>query len=94
MEEIKEQNQLNEQAAQRTADTEEKKRIADHNRRKAYAVDTVRYTVTRVAIMAASAAACALEMLSPVIHIPLSLFCLCAVCVRFGRYLERSKGNA
>lgn len=91
--EIKEQNHLNELAAQRTADTEEKKRIADHNRRKAYTVDTVRYIGIRCGIMAASAAACAAELLAPVIHFPIFLFCLCTACVRLGRYLERGKGN-
>ena len=91
MEEIMEQNHLNELTAQRTADTEEKKRIADQNRRKAYTTDTVRYILTRAAIIVASSVACATELLAPVIHIPLSLFCLCTACVRLGRYLEKDE---
>lgn len=93
MDETKEQNHLNKLAEERNAAKDEKKRIAEQNRRKAYTADTLRYIVTRVAIMAASAVACAAELLAPVIHIPVSLFCLCTACVRLGRYLERSKGN-
>ena len=93
MEENKELKHPTEQAAQRAASTDEKNRISDR-RRKAYTVDTVRYILTRSIIIAASAAACAAELVAPVICYPLSLFCLCAACVRLGRYLERNKSNA
>lgn len=53
-------------------------------RRKAYALDSTFYVLLRIATVGALAWAWAAEMISPIICIPVGLFCLCTACLRLG----------
>lgn len=58
-------------------------------RRKAYTVKTFAYVLTNCAVCGAVAWAGTAGMIHPVISIPVSIFCLCVACVRFGAWFGR-----
>lgn len=58
-------------------------------RRKAYAIDSAYYVLLRLATIGAMAWAMAAEMISPIICIPVGLFCLCTACLRLGAWFGR-----
>ena len=57
--------------------------------RKAYTLKTVGYILTDCAVCGAVAWAGMAGMIHPIISIPVSIFCLCIACVRFGSWFGR-----
>lgn len=91
---------LNAHTKKRIAHNEAVKREADRNRRKAekaaaqrkaYNRDSAVYVLLRIATIGAMTWAGTAEMISPIICIPVSLFCLCTACVRLGAWLGRGE---
>jgi hypothetical protein len=58
-------------------------------RRKAYTLKTIGYILTNCAVCGAVAWAGMAGMIHPIISIPVSIFCLCVACVRFGSWFGR-----
>lgn len=58
-------------------------------RRKAYTMNTIGYVLIRFAIIGALMCAGMVELIHPVIWIPVSLFCLCTACLRLGTWFGK-----
>lgn len=89
---------LNALINRRIANEEAERRKAIRNRRKdeeaeakrnAYTINTVKYIFVRGGICVATIWAGTAGMVHPVICIPVSLFCLCTICVKFGTWFGR-----
>lgn len=59
--------------------------------RKAYTKKTVAHILLSCAISSGSAWAGIAGLIAPIIYVPVSLFCLCAACIRLGTWFGRSK---
>lgn len=93
---------LNAKAKKHIANAEDAKRKADQARRKAekaeaqrkaYTLNSIGYILTRCGIAWAVTWAGTAGMISPVICVPVSLFCLCTACVRLGAWFGRGGRN-
>ena len=73
----------------READRQHRKSEKMAARRKAYTSKTCGYILSNCAVCGAVAWAGIAGMIHPVISIPVSIFCLCAACVRFGAWFGR-----
>lgn len=77
------------EAVNRKADRQCRKAEKMAARRKAYNLQTVGYVLTRCGIIGAVTWAGMVGMIHPAICIPVDLFFLCAVCLRFGAWFGR-----
>ena len=91
-----EEARLNARIRKRIAEAEENARIAYEKKRKAekaeakrkaYVRKSIKYLVTHGAICGAVAWTWWAGMVSPIICIPVMLYCLCASCVKLGAWL-------
>lgn len=57
--------------------------------RKAYTIKTACYILANCAVCAATGWAGIAGLIHPIIAIPVSIFCLCVACVRFGAWFGR-----
>ena len=78
-----------------TAEKAQKKATAKAEKakaqRKAYTMKTAGYILANCAVCGGAGWAGIAGMIHPIIYVPVSLFCLCAACLRFGAWLGRSK---
>lgn len=97
--EVIEQARLNSLIKRRLAKAEAKQKEVDRNRRKAekmaeqrraYNLNTVKHILIHGGIIGAVAWAGTAGMIHPYICIPVSLFSLCAACVRLGAWFGRA----
>lgn len=58
-------------------------------KRRAYKAETIRYIISRCAITVAVTLAAYAGFVHPVLSAAVSVFCLCAACVRLGAWLGR-----
>ena len=77
------------EAVQRKAEQSRKKAEKDEAKRKAYNRNTTKHILIYSGIIGAVAWAGTAGMIHPVIGIPVSVFCLCAACLRLGAGLGR-----
>lgn len=89
---------LNARTNKRISKAEEENREANRQcrnaekmaaRRKAYTLKTIGYILTNCAVCGAVAWAGMAGMIHPIISIPVSIFCLCVACVRFGAWFGK-----
>jgi hypothetical protein len=59
--------------------------------RKAYTKKTAAHILLGCAISSGAAWAGIAGLIAPIIYVPVSLFCLCAACIRLGAWFGRSK---
>lgn len=85
-------NREKHEAERRVADRNRRRAEKAEARRKAYNLNTVFYILIRCVICAAVVWAGMARLIHPVIFIPVSLFCLCAACLRLGEWIGRN-GN-
>ena len=77
------------EAVQRKAEQSRKKAEKDEAKRKAYNRNTAKHILIYSGIIGAVAWAGTAGMIHPVVGIPVSVFCLCAACLRFGAWLGK-----
>lgn len=77
------------EAVRRKADQTRRKNERAEARRKAYNLNTVKHILIYGGIAGAVTWATTAEMIHPAICIPVSLFCLCAACLRLGAWFGR-----
>jgi hypothetical protein len=77
------------EADNREADRQSRKAEKMAARRKAYTLKTFGYIFTNFAVCGAVAWAGTAGMIHPVISFPVSIFCLCVACVRFGAWFGK-----
>lgn len=89
---------LNANTKKRIAQAEAEQRMANHNRRKAekaeakrkaYNMNTAKHILIHGGICGAVVWLGTAGLIYPAIWIPVSMFCLCAVCVRLGTWFGR-----
>lgn len=78
------------EAVQRKAEQDRKKAEKVEAQRKAYNLNTAKHILIHGGIIGAVAWFGAAGMIHPAICIPVSLFCLCAACLRLGAWFGRS----
>ena len=74
------------EAVRREADRRHRKSEKMAARRKAYTLKTFTYVLSNCAVCGAVAWA---GMIHPIISLPVSIFCLCAACIRFGAWFGK-----
>ena len=87
---------LNAITKKRTREAERKARLEAklEAKRRARKADTIRYVLSRCGISVAVTVAAYVGVVHPVVSVPVSVFCLCAACVRLGAWLGRdADGN-
>ena len=77
------------EAEKRQANRNRRKAEAAKAQRKAYTLDTVKAVTIECGIIGAVTAAGTAGMIDPAIYIPVSLFCLCAACLRLGTWIGK-----
>lgn len=77
------------EAVQRKAEQSRKKAEKDEAKRKAYNRNTTKHILIYSGIIGAVAWAGTAGMIHPVNCIPVSVFCLCAACLRLGAWLGK-----
>lgn len=77
------------EAVQRKAEQTRRKNERAEARRKAYNLNTVKHILIHTGIIGAVTWAGTAGMIHPVVCIPVSIFCLCAACVRLGAWFGR-----
>lgn len=77
--------------AKKKATTKRTKTEKAKAERKAYNAKTVGRILLNCAISGGAAWAGIAGMIHPIIYVPVSLFCLCVACLRFGAWFARSK---
>lgn len=75
--------------AEKAKERNRRKAAKARAQRKAYALDSAAYILLRVATLGASAWACVAGLISPIICIPVGLYCLCAACLRLGAWFAK-----
>lgn len=79
------------EAEKKNASNSHTKAEKEKARRKAYALKTVGRILLNCAICCAAVGAGIAGLVAPIIYVPVSLFCLCAACLRLGAWFGRSK---
>lgn len=74
---------------QKKADRSHSKAEKVKAQRKAYTLRSVGYILANCAVCGATAWAGIAGMIHPTIFIPVSIFCLCAACIRFGAWFGK-----
>ena len=74
---------------QKKADNSQRKAEKEKAERKAYTLKTIRDVLACCGICVAVAWAGNTGLIHPTVFIPVSVFCLCAACVRFGVWFGR-----
>lgn len=91
---------LNAKTKKRVDAAEAEKKNASHSRTKAekakaqhnaYTMKTVGRILLNCAVCSGVVGAGIAGLVAPVIYVPVSLFCLCAACLRLGAWFGRSK---
>lgn len=75
--------------AQKKADRKNSKAAKAKAQRKAYTIKTACYVLANCAISVATGWAGIAGLIHPIISAPVSVFCLCVACVRFGAWFGR-----
>lgn len=97
--EVLEFARLNAKTKKHVAKVEEKKAAEDQSRRKAekaearrkaYTIHTIKDILCRCGVVVALAMAGVAKLVHPAICIPVSVYCLCTACLRFGIWFGRS----
>lgn len=79
------------ESVKRKADQTRRKVEKAEARRKAYNLNTVKHILLHCGIIGAVTWAGTAGMIHPIICVPVSLFCLCAACVRLGAWFGRGE---
>lgn len=82
------QRKENEKALKKT-NTKNSKAAKAKAQRKAYTLKTIGYVLANCATCGAVAWAGIAGLIHPIISAPVSIFCLCVACVRFGAWFGR-----
>ena len=75
--------------AHKKADRKISKAAKAKAQRKAYTIKTACYVLANCAISVATGWAGIAGLIHPIISVPVSIFCLCVACVRFGAWFGR-----
>lgn len=76
---------------QKKADRKHKRAEEAKAKRKAYTNETIKYVAVRAFVAGATAAAMAVDFVSPYIFVPVFLFCLSTACLRLGKWFGRGE---